>query len=643
MAELRDFSITSLRGGLNTQDPPTALDPEQCVVAENVVFDEATVGAKRLGCEAINTSSTFTGQTEITFLHRHLPTNDEADAQLWVLSSNGITVTLAYKDTTWHVVVPTDPIDPAYRYEVRAQTLHNMMFIAYRSTDGTDRLHVWDGISLRRCGLAEPSPPTALNSGGGTFLGTRYYRIRYTKQSAGTTLIRSEPSTSLTFAPSGTGSGVTVSRPALLGEGETHWELEASTDDNLFYVISTATTATGSAVDTTDYVTGYGQTFDLSEDIGDYDLLHSARIISADQDRLLIAGSFENTALASRVCWTPVFNAPGAGNDERSPIDEDNFLDLDTSEDGPITDMSRTVNSYISVFKKSHIYRLVRTGLRSRAYEAFALSKDRGAIKGSLVEAVDQSGSPALYFLDEKVGPCRLGVSGLKTCGYDILKVWETVNVNATVVARGIYFPERRQIRWCVATDDSDTPDVMLILQINETRDSPDGVRRGWSTATGTTAKALAMTTYSDNIDDGVDRNLNLKPVFGVTGTDPNLLLLGDVGNTDNGTAYVARVVSQPYMPVGMLSRFGVRAGAILAKADDTDVTITLNRNFGLEEREFVIDLTPIASEVDVIKPIDNLALSEVTSLQVDISDGSTGNGWAVNRVSMKLRQEEGS
>lgn len=640
----KDLTMISMRGGLNVTDPPTALGPEQCVEATNVVFDEATVGARRLGCTPIDLSTTFAAMTEVTFLHRHLPTNDMADAQLWAMASDGVTVILAYKDTIWHVVTPLDPIDPAYRYSVRAQTLHNNLFIAYRSTSGLDRLHVWDGTSLRRTGIAEANAaPTAANSGSGSFIGTRYYRVRFTKKIAGITVLRSEPSSHLTFAPSGSGTGVIVTRPTVVGEGETHWELEASTDNTLFYRIETIVIATTtSTADTTDYVAGYAQTGVLSEDIGDYDLLHSPKVVTADQDRLIIAGSFENTELASRVAWTPVFNAPGVGNDERSPIDENNFLDLDTSEGGPITDMSRTVNSYIAVFKKSHIYRLVRTGLRERAYDVFAISKDRGAIPGSLVEAVDQSGSPALYFLDENVGPCRLGVNGLKTCGTDLFKLWgDSVNINATVVSRGVYYPKRNQIRWCVATGSSEKPDLQLILQIDEQTDMADGVRNGWSTATGASATALAMITFSDNIDDDVDRNLDLKPFLGITGTSSTLIQMGDTGNTDNGVAYVATLLSRPHIPFGLLSKFGVRAGAVLAKSGNTDVVISLTRNFGLETRTFTVDLSPVLSEVDTIKPIDQLALSECVAVQIGVTDGPSGVQWKVNGVALKIRAEE--
>ncbi len=642
MIQSDDISIFSLRGGLNVQDPPSALLKDQCVVAENVVFDEATVGARRLGCTAINTSTVFAGMTEVVFVHRHLPTDDQTAAQLWVLASDGATVVLAYKDTTWHVVTPADAIDVNYRYDVRAQTLHNNLFMCYRSTGGVDRMHVWDGTNLRKTGISQPAAPTVTNGGGaGTYAGTRYFRVRYTKQVAGVTVLRSEPSTATTFSPSGTNAGAINTRGALLSEGETHWEIEGSTDNDLFYRIATiAIGTTASLAENTDYVVGYAEAGVLSEDIGDYDLLHSARVVSADQDRLMLAGSFEQTALSSRVAWTPVFNAPGVGNDERSPIDEDNFVDLDTSEGGRITDMSKTVNGYVAVFKLTNIYRMVRTGLRARAYDSIKISTDRGALPGTVVEAVDQGGSPALYFLDPRVGPCRLGVTGLKTCGYDIQKIWDTVNVNATVVGRGVYYPRRRQIRWCVATAGAVKPNLMIILQINETRDTDDGVRRGWSTATGASATALCMTTFAENIDDGVARSLKLKPVFGITAT--NLLQLGDTGDTDNGATYVGDAVSGPMLPVGLMAQFGVRAAAVLAKAADSDVSVELIRNFGKEtSAPFTVNLAAVGTEgEDIVRPLDNAKLSEVTALQVRVTDGPSGNGWHVNAVALKPRQE---
>jgi hypothetical protein len=257
----------------------------------------------------------------------------------------------------------------------------------------------------------------------------------------------------------------------------------------------------------------------LSETVGDYSLIPSGRYITADQDRLLIAGSFEDPQLASRVSWTPVFNDPGAGNDERIPIATDNYLDLDGFEGGPLTGLSASINGYTYAFKWSHIYKLVRTGVRTRAYDAFAITKARGALPGSIVSAVDEAGTPVIYFLDPEVGPCVLGAGGLglQTCGADILETWKRVNLNAAdIVCRSLYYPEARQVHWWVATDDADRPNLRLVLHTHEMRSGQLGARRGWSIWDGPSAQALAVCMYADNIDDGTARSQHLVPFIAV-------------------------------------------------------------------------------------------------------------------------------
>ena len=198
-----------------------------------------------------------------------------------------------------------------------------------------------------------------------------------------------------------------------------------------------------------------------------------------------------------------MFKDPGVGNDERIPLDTDNFIDLDGFNGGKLTALHGPVNGYSWAFKQSRIYKLIRTGNRARAYDAIAISKTRGAIEGSVVEGVDQAGRPALYCLDPAVGPCRVGAGGVKTCGSDILTTWrETVNLDATVVCRSVYYPDARQVHWFVATGQSDTPNHRIVLQVNETRDELDGIHKGITLWDGPSAEALAVTLYAENVDD---------------------------------------------------------------------------------------------------------------------------------------------
>jgi hypothetical protein len=645
---ISDINITSLRGGLNTTEPPTALDPDQCLIAENVDFNFSTCGERRGGCAQINTSTSFTGKTEGTFCYRHLPTADEAAAEIWAVGATNAAVTLARKTNSWSTITPSFGIfDPAYRYDMQAQTLHGMLFWAARMTNagtGIDRLHVWTGSQFRPTGMAAPTAaPTAVNDGGGAFIGTRYYRVRYIERDgSGNAIRRSEPSPVLTFVPSGAGSGVKVTKPAGPGEGETHWELEASIDNNLFYVVDTNTTATSDKIDTTVYTTGYSGGR-LSEPAGDYSLQRSVRFVVADQDRLVLAGSFEDETAASRVWWTPVKSAPGVGNLERVPISTDNYFDLDTSESGPITGMSKTIKGYIHVFKASAIYRLVRTGLAQRAYNQYAITKIRGAVKGSVVEGVDWLGRPVAYFLDPRVGACMLSSDGVIHCGGDIYNTWGDVNLDATVVARGLFYSVTHQVIWNFASNGSTLPNFGIKLQVSELKETKSGLKGGWSTFTGPMSTALSWCLVPTNIDSNTTRSLDLKPLFGRTGSASNLFLMGDTGTTDNGTAYTATIKSRPYLQAGLLGQFGIRMMTFITNAlGGTTLKVNLDRNLGEEtSADYSVALDPVGGQTShTIKEIDNVSLSEGYSISVQVSDGSSVGQWRLNGMAAKVRSE---
>lgn len=640
---MADFVIRSLRGGLNNSDPPTSIPDDQVVTANNVEFVTSMCGERRLGADNISiTGSDLVGKDRVAFLYRHLPTTDETASELWALGVTGTSSSsLCRKTTSWSTITPLDAITVTgtYQYQLRAATLHGKMFIPYKSAQ--DRLHVWDGSTLRRTGLAEPAVPTVANTGSGSFAGTRYYRVRYIRQFASYTL-RSEPSDTVTFAPSGTGSAARITKPATISESETHWEIEASVDNVNFYVIATVAVGTTTYDDSTAFSPGYAEPslgFDLAPDIGDYALIPSAKSAVIDDDRVVWAGSFESEALSSRVGWTPVGKAEGDGNDERMETDTDPFIDLDGLEGGPITDMISGVHGYIYVFKFSHIYQLVRTGQRTRAYQAYNITKRRGAIEGSVVSGLDETGKPTIFFLDPSVGPCTIAHGEVRACGADIRATWETINLDATnVIARGIYFPKKQQVRWWIATNSSNIPDLMIVLQTNRVRSTEDGDRRGWSIWTGPSAAAISVCLYADNIDSNTARSRDLVPFIGINGS--GLIWRTETGHDDNGTVYTARIVTKPYTPVGMLHQFEVKSSSILMKAvDDAVINVSLIRDFGLEHKTVTdISCTPSDNgETQIIAPLSDLSFAELRTAQVELLDTDIPTArWEANEFSLR-------
>lgn len=645
-----DFLISSLRGG-QSEDIPISLADDACTICSNVEFVKSELGERRLGAVEIDlTGSGIEAYSRVVWMYHHHPTPDHDDTQLWILAVDdaGPTATFVYKDVSgWTTVVPTDAINTSNLYSVVGQTLHGKLFIAYDSA--VDRLHVFDGIDLRRTGLAEPAAPSVAETGAGSFSGIRYYRVRYTVQSGGITLRRSEPSDTTTYDPADFGSNgasARVTKPASISEDETHWEVEASVDNANFYRIATVAVGTTTYDDSTSYTSGYATLTDavLSEDIGDYSLIPSARFLTVIDDRLMAGGSFEDDALASRVMWTPVLKADGVGNDERLELDTDPFVDLDNYEGGDLTGLSIPLSGYVFATKHTHIYQLNKSGVRTAAYEVNVITKARGAIESSMISATDNLGNPTLFALDPDIGPIRFSPRGVEPAGLDLWQTWDTVNLDATlVVCRVVYFHEKQQIHWFVATGASNIPDKRIVVHTSEVREAEDGTRRGWVIWDGDSAAALAVCMFHENVDDlssgPAARHI---PLIGVVGS--GLIWATDQGGDDNGTAYHSRIVTKPYVRANLLNRMECKSASIFAKAvTDATINVTVHgmrADAGEVTKEVTdIDFTALSGETDfVIRHLDNLSLADLNTLQLEIEDTTpAGTGqWVIGQIAIR-------
>lgn len=665
------LTVSSLRGGLSDNEPPLSLPNDACVLAENVEFFYSTLGERRLGCAKIDLPASITGDSNIqavTWLGRHLPTNNLGDAELWALAQHTTAanqVLTRRTQTAWSTVSPIDAITTTsgYGHKLFGVSLHGKFFIAHKSA--VDFLHVWDGSALRQCGMPAPgAAPTGVNTGSGSYASTRYFRVRYVAMSGSTVLRRGEPSAVLTFTPSGSGTGVVLTKPAGVGQNETHWEIEASTDNANFYRIARQDVATTTYTDSTAFATGYASGT-LSEALTAYTQIPSGKFLSVDSDRLLIAGSWENSTYASRVWWTPVLGDIGNGNDERLDMTVNPYMDLDGYEGGEITGISRAINGYIYVYKWSHIYKIIRTGQRTNAYTAVPITKARGAFPGSLVEAVDQAGNPAQYFLDPKIGPMRVGTNGLEWCGKDVRTLWNRVNTNATVPAHGVFYQSKNQVHFWLALDGADYPNAKIIVHCDQMQSGPNGALRGWVTVPvgNRIADAHCSIMFSDNVNSTTDiRSQNLVPFIGkqqwsVSGsTIKDLIQQCDQGTTDAYTTgdtsayYYAKVTSKPFVPTGLLNKHGIMAGAIIMSVVDNpanNLYIELTKNFGLEVLRASADMKAYGTEQTVIRNLDSLSFSELTAVQLTMGDLDTtihpSTNWRVHAFSMKIRPEQTS
>lgn len=641
MANRPEIVISSLRGGQNDSDPPHILPDDQATLCENVEFFYTTLGERRLGCTAVDiTDSGLDAEDGIVHLSTHMPLVDEPevlDTQLFAIAASpndSVTISLRDADGLWSAITPVDAFDDSDPeiFRIDSQSIHGKWFVAYKNAPSSlQRMHVWDGTVLRRTGLAQPgAAPTAANSGGaGTFEGIRLYRVRFiTKNVDDEVILRSEPSEELEFTPSGSNASVTITRPSLIAEVETHWELEASDGDGNFYVIDTIAKATTTAIDTINPGSQYADPendFALSEDIGDYELIPAVKFVKRDQDRLIFAGNWFEPEWGSRVMWTPVWQAPGVGNDERVPVDTDNFIDLDWMDGGEITGMSDPLNGSFYVFKWNRIYKLQRTGRVDAAYTAFLMSTQRGAVPGSIISGTDEYGRGCVYFLDPSVGPLRLSTGGLQYC-QNLLGTWRRANTGAAqICAHGVYYPDKQQVHWWVAVDGEDKPILRVLLQVDQIRSDAEGTNRGWCTATGKSSEAWCSTIVPETVLDEETGSTTLvfRPYIGLP--DPYYIQRMDSGHTDAGEVYVAKIVTKPYFITGLLNKWGAMTAALLAEPNEdptTLVNVKFIRDFGRETNLVVTDFVPSADgESLVIKPFDNLRMSQSIAIQVEFSD----------------------
>lgn len=383
----------------------------------------------------------------------------------------------------------------------------------------------------------------------------------------------------------------------------------------------------------------------LSDAVGAYLTIPSAKFIIVDGDRLVYGGHWTDASLQSTVGWTPVTGDPGVGNSERAPIvttGGDNItttVDLDNYDGGALTGMAGSAYGTWYAFKWQRIYGAVRTGNVTKAYDIDTMSTSKGAIPGSVVKAADTHGAGAIFFLDPFVGPCKLGPGGVVNAIHGLRSTWARINLKATSqVCCSMFYPYKQQVKWWIAVDGANTPTLCITLQISELKLQPNGeLRGGLSTSTGLAGQAqcAAALTYT------VGNATTDLPFIGLT--TPNFIQRCDTGTTDNGTAYTATIIGKPLFLVGLLNRWRIRAASLLANADaNGSITVGLIRDQGLETKVTdPISLAATGSEEQVIIPFDDLVISELHCVQLKLTDGTASKSWSAQRVDLKPSLEE--
>lgn len=370
---------------------------------ENLSFFQRGAIVQRFGSASQTlTSSGFTGIIE--WLARFTTTGGVEE--LWGVSNNAGTAALARRTGgNWAPVSFSDTVNVTNLRYMQSASLTSKFFLAYDSN--VNRLHLWDGTSVRRVGFGIATAVTAATMGGSGNTWNRWYRKRLAELAADGTVIRlSEPSETPVNVSITDDAGVTITRGTVNSEGETHWIAEAADNDagvpGTFYQIATVAIATTTTNDTTADIT----TFDISPLIGEYIPPPSVKYILSDTNRLVMAGAWESTGAAdqtdpkqNRVWYTPVLGSTDEGDDERIPntVDQQNWVDV--GNEGPITGLAGPLYGDIYVFKADSVFKLTPTGDFVTPYRVIQVTAGLGAVDQRVITVGEVgNGTPGIFY-----------------------------------------------------------------------------------------------------------------------------------------------------------------------------------------------------------------------------------------------------
>jgi hypothetical protein len=656
--------INDLTGGLNDTDAPQDLAANQCQIAQNVEWVTTKFAQRRQGgTNGMHATEPWGSQASLVSLMRHTPTADEGAAELFGVDNQATPMLGRLAGGNQFVAVTVaDAWTQADAKYINGVSLNGKFFTA-GNAGSVDRLHVIESGTMRRVGLATPAAATVANTGGGTYAATlRYYKVQWFNSSV-SPRPHSELSPAVSFTPSGAGTHARVTRPALPGESETHWHLWGSPDGVNYYLIAKTAVGTTTFDDNTapaNYATLgttiFGTTTPAAGFPTDADYFTppmSAKYLLADEDRLLLLGSWETASAASAVMWTPVNGTTPTeflvADDERVP--STNRLDLDRQDGGGITG-GGILSGTIYVFKLSHIYQLRRTGDADLPYQAIPVTKSLGALSHkSIVVGEDDLGRECLYFLSRR-GPYRLTADGLEYLGRDIETLWGTVNQSATTPPFGVWHQDKRQVQWWLTTGASTTPDQKLVFHARYGRRTESGnVRGGWAIHTEGAALAFSACMFANTL--GATMSLDLKPYVGqrwISLSDPDgpcIKYDADGAILDRGglSGFVARVQTGAFPPGGLGMKGRVTQAYVIGTPVNRTIQIDIVEDFGARTRTGLAVLpAATASETRVVAKVDGDArATDVMYVAIEIDDTTAFPAvaeWAVDAVGLRVKPE---
>lgn len=646
--------IADLRGGRNGTDPPLSLPMNQCTEALNVDWYEGMLGRARPGSVAVSHTGGTAFTSGIASLFRFVPGADETLAELWGIDVGGPIVKRLAAGTSFADVTLSDAISTKPQ-EVEAAVLNGKLYLAYDSAQ--DRLHTYDpslsSPRVRRVSITPGTnaPTMANDAAGGAWAATiRYYRVRWWQiDSSNGVQRKSEATPSASFTPSGINTKTVVTQPTPPGEQETHWSIEASSDNATWVGSGVALIAT-TTIDDNFALTNAAAWPNPSEPSGYFALWPSVKHLLTDGNRLLGAGAWESAGTTSggknsRVWFSPVLGSADKGDVERVPnqTNQKNWVDLNENDGGGVTALMGPLNGMPLAAKYRALYLLRPTGDSLAPYQPRKISDWVGCVAGKAwCNGYDEVGAPAIYFYSTH-GPYRYSErGGLQYLGRDCEDIWTTVNLSGTdAVAWCLYAADLHQVWFHVATDGANQASTRMVFDVLLGKPTEKGdVRGGWAKHTGVASICGCM--FANTL--GATMSLDLKPYTGTRTSNKFLLKYNTSDKDDAGTAYQSLLTTRPILPDGALGyNYKVEEANLLGKVNATDtITVTAVRDFGAESRAGTTGLAAVGSETRTQRRVENTDFEGGGVFQYTIGDGSSvASNWVLDALMVPMKRQE--
>lgn len=652
--------------GRNGSDAHFLIPDRQCLEAVNVDWFQSALGRKRPGSTVLGMTGGTAASLGIKGIYRHVPADDQTLAELWSVDGNRLfhrlTASTSWADVPYAIDGGTGlNIDPLVGFpeDVTFQSFNGKLYIAYLSAH--NRLHCWDGTSIRPVGLSLPPVPGPLFTFAGAVTDTRKYRIAHVVKNAdGVTMYRSNLSNP-SVAQALVAQFCTVDRGAVeSGVGITHWELYGASISTLYgdyRLLSTEVVGTTGSDDNNATLPATVAPAD-----GANTPPPSCRYMVADDARIIMGGTFMPTVASPydsamapsnhRVWWTSILSSSVGDDSERvsNTGTINNYADIEEAITGispPLQLVTASASSLergsFYVFSYNGQWKFVATGVATAPYIKFRITGGFGCIKHeTIVIAEDVNGNPAIYWLSRR-GPMRISSNGQEFIGEDILDIWKTVNLDATTVGHAIFHADLHQVWFFVATGTATHPNLKLVFdtrlgRITET----SGVRGGWSQHNGVTASTFCACMFSENV--GASMSRRLKPYVGVSAVSTFIAVLDNESEDDDyGNVYQAYIDSKSYAPWGLNRKGGMAAEALLIADPSPGVSIQLSiyRNEGAEITYSKADLTDLSDsgEADSVFAIfEDSRLADSYTFRCRIGDAAAvSSQWNLDALIVPL------